>query len=76
VQSDKVTYEEVGIVVDDGNDPNFSASVYPPFKGPKKGDKIYFDSWMVSKFPTGEAGKYYWLVPFANIKAYEEQVPE
>lgn len=39
------------------------------------GDRVYFDSWTASKFPAGE-GKYYWLVPFENIKAYESSLPK
>lgn len=36
----------------------------------KVGDRVYFDSWMASKYPDGRGG-FYWLVPFDNIKAYE-----
>lgn len=65
VQSDKATYDEVGIVIDydmqigDGIPPSIAV-----------GDKVYFDSWQAAKFPKN-ATKNYWLVPFSSIKAYE-----
>jgi NADPH:quinone reductase-like Zn-dependent oxidoreductase len=54
------TYDEIGTVVQ-------VADGVPTLQ---EGDKVYFDSWMAAKFPAGE-GKYYWLVPYENVKAYE-----
>lgn len=63
ISSADTTYNEVGIVLE----------VAEGVTRVTKGDTVYFDSWMAAKFPAGE-GKYYWLVPFENIKAYE-QIP-
>lgn len=35
------------------------------------GDKVYFDSWLAAKYPSGVEGEFYWLVPFKNIRAVE-----
>jgi hypothetical protein len=58
------TYNEVGTVI----------SVADGITVLSRGDVVYFDSWLASKYPAGE-GKFYWLVPFNEIKAYE-QVPK
>lgn len=63
ISSADTTYNEVGTVIE----------IAEGVTRVTKGDTVYFDSWMASKFPAGE-GKYYWLVPFSNIKAYE-QIP-
>jgi len=61
--TDKVVYDEVGIVV--------ASSVTLL----NEGDRVYFDSWMASKFPKeGSTEEFYWLVPFENIKAYESSL--
>lgn len=65
--SQSVTYDEIGIVID----VSFIKDVVI-----RIGDKVYFDSWMAAKFPKDVSGEFYWLVPFANIKAYERQVSE
>lgn len=60
IASMNATYDEIGRVIavpDDG-------CPLPV------GARVFFDSWMASKFPVGE-GKYYWYVPYENIKAYE-----
>ena len=54
------TYDEIGIVI----------AVADGIDGLYAGDKVYFDSWMASKFPAGE-GKHNWLIPYENIKAIE-----
>jgi co-chaperonin GroES (HSP10) len=59
----KGQYDEIGTVVAiPGNVSDI------PFK---VGDKVYFDSWTTAKFPTSESGKYHWLVPYSEIRAYE-----
>ncbi len=63
---ERTTYDEVGVVLDVPEE--------FPFMLPSKiiGQKVYFDSWLASKFPRGEGGdEYYWLVPFESVKAYE-----
>lgn len=59
----KTTYEEIGVVVILPSD--YQGTIKP-------GDKVYFDSWMVAKFPK-ENDTFHWLVPYENIKAYEPQ---
>lgn len=63
ISSAETTYNEVGTVVE----------VAGGVTRVTKGDTVYFDSWMAAKYPDGRGG-YYWLVPFDNIKAYE-QIP-
>lgn len=69
VQSDKTTYDEVGIVV---SFPEHITDAYEEER-PVVGYKVYFDSWQAAKFPKGN-NEFYWLVPFSSIKAYE--IPE
>ena len=73
--TDKGTYEEIGVVIDaaDGitEKREWNGKEYPPELS--KGDKVYFDSWLASKFPTGEGDEYFWLVPFKDVKAVEKQ---
>ena len=63
VSSDR-TYDEIGKVI----------AVDADVTRVTVGDTVYFDSWMAAKFPAGE-GKYYWLVPYENIKAKDESLP-
>lgn len=73
ISSNETTYNEVGTVISiPDNLVNTMGIRDCPIT---KGDIVYFDSWMAAKFPAGE-GKYYWLVPFENIKAYEQQISE
>lgn len=72
------THEEIGKVIAlpettyaVRNEGTFEINKFPI----SVGDRVYFDSWMASKFPAGE-GKFYWLVPFENIKAYELSLPK
>lgn len=69
VQSEKTTYDEVGIVI---SVTRMMADSPRDYGVLQKGMKVYFDSWTAAKFPNGDG--FYWLVPFANIKAYE--IPE
>lgn len=61
----KTTYDEIGVVLQI----NRLNSAF------KVGDKVYFDSWLASKYPKGN-NEYYWLVKYEDIKAYESAVPE
>lgn len=62
---DKTTFEEVGIVVafDDSYENGQKMRI-------KKGDRIFFDSWLASKYPKNET-EYFWLVNYDDIKAIE-----
>ena len=64
ISSTKGTYEEVGVVI------------AVPFESPKAivqiGDKVYFDSWLAAKYPTGEGDKTFWLVNYEDIRAVQK----
>lgn len=64
--SERTTYDEVGVVLDMGE------QILLEGTAPKVGDKVFFDSWLAAKFPKGGGSdEYYWLVPYDSIKAYE-----
>ena len=58
--SEKGTFEEVGIVL---------KRPWYKFWYPKAGNRVWFDSWLASKHPTGEGDNFFWLVKYADIKA-------
>jgi hypothetical protein len=60
MSSTKGTYEEIGIVL----------AVDETEFIPKKGDKVYFDSWLAAKYPAGP-DKFYWLVKWEDVRAIE-----
>lgn len=63
IASQKETYQEIGKVID------FSKGITCPFK---VGDKVFFDAWLGKKYPKdGSNDKYYWLIKFDDIVAYE-----
>ena len=71
IASANTTYEEIGKVVALPAQISIEGRRYfSTDLSVKVGDRVYFDSWMAAKYPAGE-GKFYWLVPFENIKAYE-----
>lgn len=70
IASQKGTYEEVGTVIeiplffkDSFGDPYIDSPV-------EIGDKVYFDSWLASKFPKNDK-EFFWLVSWSDIKAIE-----
>lgn len=63
--TEKGTYDEVGIVVRTWEQIDINNEY------PKIGDKIWFDGWLASKYPTGKGDEVFWLVPFNDIKAIE-----
>lgn len=69
VASEKGQYEEIGVVID--VDTNLLVSLC------KKGDKIYFDSWLACKYPKNDK-EYYWLVRWEDVRAieYANEIPE
>lgn len=82
----KTTYEQIGVVVDVGTVvppiievPDGLMDVATewlkqfPTDYPKKGDKVYFDSWLAAKYPKGDGSDgFYWLVKFEDIRAVED----
>ncbi len=42
-----------------------------PFNLIKVGDKVYFDSYLVARYPSGDIDKPYWLVKFEDCRAIE-----
>lgn len=59
IASEKTTFEEIGRVLHRGDILDVNV-----------GDKVYFDSWLASKFPK-EDGTYFWLVRWSDVKAVE-----
>lgn len=59
----KETYEEVGVVIEAA--PEVSTLYL-------KGDKVWFDSWLAGKYPTGKGEEYFWLVRAEDIRAIEK----
>ena len=66
VAQDKTLYEEVGKVID------VSAEIVSNLL--KKGDLVYFDSWMSAKYPTGEGNGFFWLVRAEDVRALKRDV--
>lgn len=76
ISQEKGTYQEIGIVID--IDPQLPMNWSPtePLKAilrVKKGDKVYFDSWLAGKFPTGKGDEYFWLVKWEDVKAVDAE---
>ena len=67
IPTDKGTYEEIGVVlaVPEHNNANSE------YNGLLIGKRVYFDSWLAGKFPTGKGSEYFWLVSWSDIKAIE-----
>lgn len=64
----KTTYEEVGIVIDE--DPDLCEVYSNPIS--LIGAHVYFDSWLAKKFPvTGQPDKFVWFVKYEDVVAYE-----
>lgn len=74
MQSDRTTYQEVGIVLADGRANGTFQGV--PIESTLIGSIVYFDSWLAKKYPVkGEVDKFVWFVKYEDIVAYEP-VPE
>ena len=67
--TDKGMYEEVGIIL---KLPEVSKEL-EPYMDLEIGDKVYFDSWLASKYPTGNGDEKFWLVPYKDVRAIEKQ---
>lgn len=70
--SEKGTYEEVGIV---------KALNFVSIEDIKVGDKVWFDSWLAAKYPTGKGEEFFWLVRWEDVRAIEkpdvqDKIPE
>ena len=61
--TEKGMFEEIGIV---------AARPWYKFWWPRRGDEVFFDSWLSSKYPTGEGDEYFYLVPFKDIRAIKK----
>jgi len=68
IASQKETFEEIGVVV-------AIPELYEEIEiaeCPKVGDRVYFDSWTASKYPTPD-DKFFWLVKLEDIRAIESK---
>lgn len=81
MQTERETYQEIGVVVDFEEqmfpqELNISSSNNMVYKPPalKKGDRVFFDSWLAAKFPKGAsaADGYWWLVKWEDVRAVED----
>lgn len=69
IASQKDMYEEIGTIV--AYDDALSAPL-------ESGDKIYFDSWLIAKYPKNEKEDY-WLVKWEDVRAVEyaqDEIPK
>lgn len=57
--TERGTFQEIGIVI----------SWSWKFWWPQKGDEVFFDSWLASKYPTGEGDEEFYLVSIKDIRA-------
>lgn len=82
--TEKGIYEEIGIVIDkaqiiaEGIYENWSPDMMKqlPCWKINPGDKVFFDSWLAAKYPTGIDDEFIWLVPFKDIRAVEKKYGE
>jgi len=66
--SDRTTYQEVGVVVDE--DPTIRGGLGE--EGSMIGKLVYFDSWLAKKFPVkGKTNEFVWFVKYEDVVAYE-----
>lgn len=59
--SQRDTYQEIGIVI----------ALAELITDLKIGDKVYFDAWLVAKFPSEDPENPYWMVKYEDIRAME-----
>ncbi len=73
--SQKEVYEEVGVVID--IDTELLNRPDKPFNL-KQGDRVYFDSYLAAKYPSGTADKFFWLVKWEDVRSveYAEEIPK
>lgn len=77
----KGTYEEIGVVLE--FDESCIPLDYTSGKSAgqlvsllKKGDKVYFDSWLAAKYPKNDE-EWYWLVKWEDVRAIEHvEIPK
>ena len=77
IASSKGTFDEIGVV----RAVPIEWELYPGtglVEGKQPvvvGDKVYFDSWLAAKYPTGEGDKTFWLVNYEDIRAVQKVNP-
>lgn len=69
--SQQESYQEIGIVV--RVDEYLEDVVENVGLIPEEGDKVYFDSWLAAKFPSGDPENPYWMVKYEDIRAIESK---
>lgn len=74
IAQDNATYEEIGVVI------SIAEGIHNIATGTLEvqvGDKVYFDSWLAAKFPTGKDDEFFWLVKWEDVRAIEHvEIPE
>jgi len=66
---ERTTYEEVGTIIDL---PDVHGSEVASYGGLRRGDLVYFDSWLAKKYPVkGTTDQFVWFVKKEDVVAYE-----
>ncbi len=65
--SQKGTFEEIGTVI---RLPRVHGSETNMYSDIQVGDKVYFDSWLIARYPDGKDGEI-WLIKSEDVRAVE-----
>lgn len=76
ISSAQTTFQEIAIIMAVPTN-GYEEITKGLFDSPKIGDKIYFDSWLIAKYPDGKDGEL-WLVKWSDVRAIEtnDTIPE
>ncbi len=83
ISTHKDQYDEIGIVIDCGDEYAVPKGSVPSPMGfanaaprvfVKEGDRVYFDSWLAAKYPKNDK-EWYWLVKWEDVRAIEHVEP-
>lgn len=79
ISSSSDKYQEIGVVIGYdraingglGDETSTSTPTQLNSLRIRKGDKVYFDSWLAAKFPKVGTKDFYWLVKWEDVRAVE-----
>lgn len=77
--SSQETYQEVGVVVSVSRNLQWVEKGEVVSTPVNVGDKVFFDSWLATKYPGDTPDSFVWLVNWENVRAVqhaEPQIPE